>query len=263
VKRAKVAQADPKARREVEAALTRADAIAKALEAGEPVSKYRSEIFALGQTFADPAGAKDNASVQSASAGIYVIGQAESNALKTIEAAEARIAKGEAAAKSDAERTKAWRQHEDLETMRHALEGLDYTGLTNAQEAQGAQILDRARAIALKVACGETYAQNEAAFKQVIADFNALKKAAPKPPAKPPVTPKPPQKPTPVKPKPLTPGGTYTVRRGDYLRTIAQRELGDADRYKEIVQLSKGRYPSLAGNPDLIFPGWKLTLPKK
>lgn len=263
VKRAKVAQADPKARREVEGAITRADAIAKALEAGEPVAKYRAEIFALNQIFADPAGSKDNASVQSAAAGIQVIGQAESNALKAIEAAEARIAKGEAASKSDAERAKAWRQHEDLETMRHALEGLDYTGLTNAQEAQGAQILDRARAIALKVAGGETYAQNEAAFKQVIADFNALKKAAPKPTPTPTPTPKPTPKPTPVPPKPLTPGGTYTVRQGDYLRAIAKRELGDANRYKEIVQLSKARYPSLASNPDLIFPGWQLTLPKK
>lgn len=249
VKRAKLTQTDPKARREVETTLARAEAIAKALEAGEPVAKHRAEIFALNQTFADPAGAKDNASVQSAAAAIHLIAQAESNALKRMEAAEARIAKGESPAKSDAERAAAWRQHEELEGMRQALEALDYTGLSTAQEAKGAQILEKGKALALKVAGGEPYAKHEAAFKQVLAEFKALKGSGGAPPA--------------PKPGPLVPGGTYAVKTGDHLRKIAERELGDPERYRDIVELSKKRYPSLATNPDLIFPGWQLTLPKK
>lgn len=54
---------------------------------------------------------------------------------------------------------------------------------------------------------------------------------------------------------------TYTVVSGDYLRSIAARYLGSGDRYTEIVELNKDKYPSLATNPNLIYPGWSLTLP--
>ncbi|MCP2325339.1 LysM repeat protein [Hamadaea flava] len=49
----------------------------------------------------------------------------------------------------------------------------------------------------------------------------------------------------------------YTVKRGDYLGKIAQRFTGDFDRYHQIAALN----PKLVRNPNLIRPGWKLTLP--
>ncbi len=58
---------------------------------------------------------------------------------------------------------------------------------------------------------------------------------------------------------------TYTVRRGDSLCRIAERTLGDADRWPEIYALNRGaRFPRVGGtlrDPDLIYPGWTLHLP--
>ncbi|NLI75353.1 MAG: LysM peptidoglycan-binding domain-containing protein [Candidatus Riflebacteria bacterium] len=54
---------------------------------------------------------------------------------------------------------------------------------------------------------------------------------------------------------------TYTVRQGDSLWAIAQRLLGNGNRWPEIVEANKSRYPSLAKNPNLIYAGWKLTIP--
>ncbi len=53
----------------------------------------------------------------------------------------------------------------------------------------------------------------------------------------------------------------YTVVKGDHLCLIARNLLGDANRWPEIVELSKDRYPSLVSNPDLIEVGWVLTIP--
>ncbi|NUR50426.1 MAG: LysM peptidoglycan-binding domain-containing protein [Hamadaea sp.] len=49
----------------------------------------------------------------------------------------------------------------------------------------------------------------------------------------------------------------YTVRRGDYLGKIAERFTGDFERYHQIAALN----PKLVRNPNLIRPGWRLTLP--
>lgn len=58
---------------------------------------------------------------------------------------------------------------------------------------------------------------------------------------------------------------TYTVERGDTLWDIAGARLGDPHRWPEIYRLNQGR-PQPDGraltDPDLIYPGWKLLLPR-
>ncbi|MCB2178200.1 MAG: LysM peptidoglycan-binding domain-containing protein [Actinomycetales bacterium] len=57
---------------------------------------------------------------------------------------------------------------------------------------------------------------------------------------------------------------TYTVKPGDTLWDIAATQLGDGDRYHDIVDLNHGiTQPDGAAldDPDLIRPGWTLTLP--
>ncbi|MFJ4500460.1 BTAD domain-containing putative transcriptional regulator [Streptomyces sp. NPDC088864] len=59
-------------------------------------------------------------------------------------------------------------------------------------------------------------------------------------------------------------GGTATVRPGDSLGAIADRELGDPARYTEIFDLNRGAAQPGGGtftDPDLIIPGQKLKLP--
>ncbi|HEY3545807.1 MAG TPA: LysM peptidoglycan-binding domain-containing protein [Propionicimonas sp.] len=54
------------------------------------------------------------------------------------------------------------------------------------------------------------------------------------------------------------------VQAGDTLWTLAQRHLGDGERYPEIVALNSGVPQADGGtlqDPDLIRPGWVLTLP--
>ncbi|WP_033818366.1 LysM peptidoglycan-binding domain-containing protein [Kitasatospora sp. MBT63] len=61
-----------------------------------------------------------------------------------------------------------------------------------------------------------------------------------------------------------TAGHSHTVKAGETLSSIAEHELGDADRYPEIVELNKD-HPQPDGaaltDPDTIRPGWDLTLP--
>ncbi|MET9733257.1 LysM peptidoglycan-binding domain-containing protein [Streptomyces sp. NPDC006458] len=57
---------------------------------------------------------------------------------------------------------------------------------------------------------------------------------------------------------------THTVRAGETLTGIAQDELGDADDYPRIVEANKGVKQDdgrALGDPDEIYPGWKLQIP--
>ncbi len=51
---------------------------------------------------------------------------------------------------------------------------------------------------------------------------------------------------------------TYTVKKGDCLWNIAKKYLGNGARYTEIYDLNKSKMQ----NPNLIYPGQVLTLPK-
>ena len=57
------------------------------------------------------------------------------------------------------------------------------------------------------------------------------------------------------------PGGaaprTYTVQSGDSLSKIAREMYGEASEWKKIYEANRDRIK----NPDLIQPGWTLTIP--
>ena len=50
---------------------------------------------------------------------------------------------------------------------------------------------------------------------------------------------------------------TYTVQKGDTLSRIAKEHYGDANQWRKIYEANKERIK----NPDLIQPGWVLTIP--
>jgi nucleoid-associated protein YgaU len=57
----------------------------------------------------------------------------------------------------------------------------------------------------------------------------------------------------------------YVVRTGDTLSKIAEQELGDGSQYRQIFEASRAHeQPDGARleNPDLIRPGWELTIPQ-
>lgn len=59
-------------------------------------------------------------------------------------------------------------------------------------------------------------------------------------------------------------GDSYVVQTGDTLSEIAEDQLGDADAYPSIFRASRDTVqPNGAhlSDPDLILPGWKLTIP--
>lgn len=56
---------------------------------------------------------------------------------------------------------------------------------------------------------------------------------------------------------PDTPQRTYTVKSGDSLSRIAKEVYGDAAQWKRIYEANRDRIK----NPDLIQPGWTLTIP--
>ena len=50
---------------------------------------------------------------------------------------------------------------------------------------------------------------------------------------------------------------TYTVVKGDSLSKIAKHFYGDANKWRKIHEANR----QLIKNPDLIQPGWVLTIP--
>jgi murein DD-endopeptidase MepM/ murein hydrolase activator NlpD len=52
-----------------------------------------------------------------------------------------------------------------------------------------------------------------------------------------------------------------TVVSGDTLWSIAQRLYGDGNKYRDIIEANKDKYPSLLKNPNLIITGWQLEIP--
>lgn len=255
VKDAKLEQANPAARREVESGLQRASEMAKALGGGQEPTKFRAETFALKQTFQEPLESKNNPAVQSGAGALALLGRAEAANLKKQEELAAKIAKGADPRESDKERAALHRQNEDLETIRHAIEKANLGGLNDKQEAQGAKLIDEVRDIGMKVANGEDFAKHKARFDQLAKELGDLKSFG--------VEATPPKRAAePEKPK-LEPGGVYQVKNGDFLTKIARERLGDPNRFKDIIELNKDKYPSLVKNPDLIYPGWNLVLPKQ
>ena len=53
-------------------------------------------------------------------------------------------------------------------------------------------------------------------------------------------------------------GGTYTVKSGDSLWKIAATQLGSGSKWNSIYEANKS---VIGGNPNLIYPGQKLTIP--
>lgn len=51
---------------------------------------------------------------------------------------------------------------------------------------------------------------------------------------------------------------TYTVASGDSLSKIAKREYGDANKWRRIYDANKDKIK----NPDLIYPGQVLDIPR-
>ncbi|MGQ0650327.1 MAG: LysM peptidoglycan-binding domain-containing protein [Gemmatimonadaceae bacterium] len=51
---------------------------------------------------------------------------------------------------------------------------------------------------------------------------------------------------------------SYTVKAGDSLSKIAKQHYGDASKWRAIYDANR----DLIKNPDLIHPGWVLTLPQ-
>lgn len=59
--------------------------------------------------------------------------------------------------------------------------------------------------------------------------------------------------------KPPAAGPTYTVQTGESLWKIAERTLGDRNRWREIFELNKA---AMFNNPNLAYPGTALVLPE-
>lgn len=104
-------------------------------------------------------------------------------------------------------------------------------------------------------------------FEQLLSDFGRLADAAeernnrpnePKPAPAPPPTAAPPPPAPPPSPAPVAQPTTYTVVGGDNLSRIAQRYYGNANLWRQIYDANRN---VIGGNPNLVRPGQRLTIP--
>ena len=275
VKAAKLDAGTSKERREVSFGLAKAGAIADAIGGGQDANALRADLFVLRQTFQEPLASKSNPAIQAGAAALALIGQAEARNLAAREAIAGSAARGRDMRAKDPQAAALARQAEDLEAMRQAIEGTDFGGLTPEQEGRGAQLIDAMRAISQKVAAGDDYGLHRARYEDLAGQLGALRNwrpnqapaPAPQPPKPAPTPasndddPVPAPAPAPTPADAPRPGKKYTVQKGDFLTKIAKEQLGDPNRFQEIVALNQDKYPSLKSNPNLIYAGWELTLP--
>ncbi|MEB3223213.1 MAG: LysM peptidoglycan-binding domain-containing protein [Candidatus Sericytochromatia bacterium] len=247
-------------RAEQDKAQAQAAALADRLGRGEHPGALRAELYVARQSLKDPIGSKNNGAIQAAAAALRVIGQAEAANQTRREGFAAAVAGGVDPRTLDAQTTAIGRQSEDLEAMRLGIETADLRGLSPEQVTKGVGIIGQMQGIAEQVGGGADFGSQRKAYEGLVQQLQGLRQAPPAPPVAP-VTP-------PVIPGAAsqTPAGqptSHTVKAGDYLSKIAREQLGDANRWREIVELNKAKYPSLAQNPDLIHPGWVLQLPPR
>ncbi|HEY9723086.1 MAG TPA: LysM peptidoglycan-binding domain-containing protein [Oscillatoriaceae cyanobacterium] len=242
------------AQREITQALKQTSTIADSLGAGQSSSKTSAQVFVLKQAFESPVASKNNPAIQSASAALQMIGTGAQRNLQAQQAIEAKINAGADPRQFDTQLNGLARQEADLEAMSRAIEQPDYNKIPAAQQPQAAKLVDQMRDIAVKVASGDDYGKYQTQFEGLAKQLDALQAAAAPAAAA--------QPQSGGKGAGPEPGGVYVVKSGDYLTKIARAQLGDPSRYKDIVALNVDKYPSLAKNPDMIYPGWQLTMPK-
>jgi nucleoid-associated protein YgaU len=247
-------------RAELEKAHAQAGALADRLGQGEHPGALRAQLYVARQSLKDPVGSKNNGAIQAAAAALMVIGQAEADNQAQRIGMAAAVAGGVDPRTLDARVTALGRQAEDLEAMRLGIETADLRGLTPDQAAKGVGIIGQMQGIAQQVAGGQDFGVRRKEYQGLVQQLQALRQspaaAAPSPQ---PVAPQP----GPASQEPAGKPTSYTVKAGDYLSKIAREQLGDPNRWREIVELNKAKYPGLAQNPDLIHPGWTLQLPPR
>lgn len=95
--------------------------------------------------------------------------------------------------------------------------------------------------------------EKKADFSNVRSGSSSTAREVPKPQATPPVAP------AEAAPAPSPAGGTtYEIRQGDSLSAIAQRFYGDATKWRTIHEANR----DVISDPDKIYPGQKITIPK-
>ncbi len=95
--------------------------------------------------------------------------------------------------------------------------------------------------------------ERKADFGNVRSGSSSTAREVPKPQVTPPVTP------TEAAPAPAPHGDTtYEIQKGDSLSAIAKRFYGDATKWRTIHEANR----DVISDPDKIYPGQKITIPK-
>lgn len=95
--------------------------------------------------------------------------------------------------------------------------------------------------------------EKKADFGNVRSGSSSTAREVPKPAARPPAAP------AEAAPAPAPPADTsYEIRKGDTLSGIAQRFYGDATKWRLIHEANR----DVISDPDKIYPGQRITIPK-